>query len=61
MEWGSFIKRRGKLIDMGLNIIMPGLSGHIPFLFFLSFSKCILLRFTGLAAKTVGINKKAGA
>jgi len=58
---GLVYQEEEKLIDTGLNIIMPGLSGHIPSFLFFCFSKCILLQFTGLAAKTVGINKKAGA
>jgi len=35
---GLVYQEEEKLIDTGLNIIMPGLSGHIPsFLFFLLF------------------------
>lgn len=56
---GLVYQEEEKLIDVGFNIIMPGLSGHISFFFF--FLKSILLQFTGPAAKTIGINKKAGA
>lgn len=59
---GLVYQEEEKLIDTGFNVIMPGLSGHISsFLIFFYFSKGILLQFTGPAAKTIGINKKAGA
>lgn len=59
---GLVYQEEEKLIDTGFNVIMPGLSGHISsFLIFLYFLKSILLQFTGPAAKTLGINKKAGA
>lgn len=32
---GLVYQEEEKLIDMGFNIIMPGLSGHISFFFFL--------------------------
>lgn len=62
---GLVYQEEEKLIDTGFNVIMPGLSGHISsfliLFYFFYFLKGILLPFTGPAAKTIGINKKAGA